>query len=375
MLAEVDRSNRHSALPPSLIAMQYSGMSSSLPCSSFVSKARAMAAGRQIPYVIAEIGSVHDGSFGNACRLLEAAADCGADAVKFQTHIAEAETLLDAPSPSYFSAEPRAAYFKRTSFSLDQWARLAELAKTRNVDFLSSPFSLEAVDLLESVGVGAYKIPSGEVSNLPLMEHVARTGKPVLLSSGMSNWQELDVAVAALRPSSALTLLQCTSVYPCPPEQVGLNAMVKMKERYDVPIGFSDHTLGLAAAIAAVALGATVIEKHFTFSKLMYGSDAKHSMEPDQFRFLCSELKFTGRMMAAPVEKNELSSVLEMKRIFEKSIVAAEDLAEGTEIQQHHLAFKKPGDGIPAARYREFIGRRLVRFLPRDHKFCEEDLA
>jgi N,N'-diacetyllegionaminate synthase len=334
-----------------------------------------MAVGRQVPYVIAEIGSVHDGSFGNACRLLEAAADCGADAVKFQTHIAEAETLQDAPSPSYFSAEPRAAYFKRTSFSLDQWGRLAELAKTRNVDFLSSPFSLEAVDLLERVDVRAYKIPSGEVNNLPLMEHVAQTGKPVLLSSGMSSWYELDVAVAALRPSCALTLLQCTSVYPCPPEQVGLNAMAKMRERYDVPVGFSDHTLGFAAAIAAVALGASVIEKHFTFSKLMYGSDAKHSMEPDQFRLLCNELKFTGRMMAAPVEKNDLSSVLEMKRIFEKSIVAAEDLAKGTEIQQHHLAFKKPGDGIPAARYREFIGRRLVRSLPRDHKFGEEDLA
>src|SRR5262245_52768967 len=121
--------------------------------SSFVSKACAMTAGRQIPYVIAEIGSVHDGSFGNACRLLEVAADCGADAVKFQTHIAEAETLLDAPSPSYFSAEPRAEYFRRTGFSVDQWGRLAELAKKRKVDFLSSPFSLEAVDLLERVGV------------------------------------------------------------------------------------------------------------------------------------------------------------------------------------------------------------------------------
>ncbi|WP_240536416.1 N-acetylneuraminate synthase family protein [Bradyrhizobium genomosp. III] len=334
-----------------------------------------MAAGRQMPYVIAEIGSVHDGSFGNACRLLEVAADCGADAVKFQTHIAEAETLLEAPSPSYFSAEPRAEYFRRTGFSVDQWGRLAELAKKRKVDFLSSPFSLEAVDLLERVGVSAYKVPSGEVSNLPLMEYIARTRKPVLLSSGMSNWYELDAAVAALRSSCAVTLLQCTSVYPCPPEQVGLNVMLKMRERYDVPVGFSDHTLGFAAAIAAVALGATVVEKHFTFSTLMYGSDAKHSMIPDQFRLLCDELKFAGRMIAAPVEKDDLSSVLEMKRIFEKSIVAAADLAEGTEVQQQHFAFKKPGDGIPAARYREFIGRRLVRSLPRDHKFGEEDFA
>ncbi|MCG2630714.1 N-acetylneuraminate synthase family protein [Bradyrhizobium sp. WYCCWR 13023] len=334
-----------------------------------------MTAGPKIPYVIAEIGSVHDGSFGNACRLLEVAADCGADAVKFQTHIAEAETLLDAPSPSYFSAEPRAEYFRRTGFSVDQWGRLAELAKKRKVDFLSSPFSLEAVDLLERVGVSAYKVPSGEVSNLPLMEYIARTKKPVLLSSGMSNWHELDAAVATLRPSCALTVLQCTSVYPCPPEQVGLNIMMEMRERYDVPVGLSDHTLGFAAAIAAVTLGATVVEKHFTFSKLMYGSDAKHSMDPDNFRILCDELKFAGRMMAAPVEKDDLSSVMEMKRIFEKSIVAAADLAEGTEIQLQHFAFKKPGDGIPAARYREYIGRRLVRSLPQDHKFGEEDFA
>jgi N-acetylneuraminate synthase len=334
-----------------------------------------MSAGRQSPYVIAEIGSVHDGSFGNACRLLEVAADCGADAVKFQTHIAEAETLLDAPSPSYFSAEPRAAYFRRTGFSREQWVSLAKAAKARNVDFLSSPFSLEAVDLLEEVGVGAYKIPSGEVSNIPLLEYVAKTGKPVFLSSGMSSWEELDSAVAALRPSRELTLLQCTSVYPCMPEQVGLNVMLAMRERYRLPIGYSDHTMGFSAPIAAVALGATVIEKHFTFSRLMYGSDAKHSMEPDQFRQLCSELKDTGRMMANPVDKDDLSSVSSMKLIFEKSIVAAVDLAADTTIAMHHLAFKKPGDGIPAAKYQDFIGRRLLKAVQADHKFVKEDFA
>lgn len=334
-----------------------------------------MSAGRQSPYVIAEIGSVHDGSFGNACRLLEVAADCGADAVKFQTHIAEAETLLDAPSPSYFSAEPRAAYFRRTGFSREQWISLAKVAKARNVDFLSSPFSLEAVDLLEDVGVGAYKIASGEVSNVPLLEYVGKTGKPVFLSSGMSSWDELDAAVAALRPSRELTLLQCTSVYPCMPEQVGLNVMLAMQQRYRLPIGYSDHTMGFSAPIAAVALGATVIEKHFTFSRLMYGSDAKHSMEPDQFRQLCSELKDTGRMMANPVDKDDLSSVSDMKLIFEKSIVAAADLAANTIIEMHHLAFKKPGDGIPAAKYQDFVGRRVVKAVQADHKFVKEDFA
>jgi N,N'-diacetyllegionaminate synthase len=333
-----------------------------------------MTIGHKTPYIIAEIGSVHDGSFGNACRLLEAAADCGADAVKFQTHIAGAETLANAPSPSYFSAEPRAAYFKRTGFPQAQWRQLAELAKSAHVDFLSSPFSLEAVDLLEDVGIAAYKIPSGEVSNIPLLEYIAKTAKPVFLSSGMSSWGELDAAVAALR-GSALTLLQCTSVYPCSPEQVGLNVMRAMGERYGIAVGYSDHTMGFGAPIAAVALGARVIEKHFAFSRLMYGSDAKHSMEPEEFRRLCQELKDTGRIMASPVDKDDLSLVSDMKLIFEKSIVAAVDLPASTEIARHHLAFKKPGDGIPAAKYQDLIGRRVVHAVPRDHKFATGDFT
>ncbi len=240
--------------------------------------------------LIAEIGSVHDGSFGNALKLIEAAASCGADAVKFQTHIAEAETLKDAPMPPYFKGEPRFAYFRRTGFSLDQWRALRAKAGEHQVVFLSSPFSLEAVDLLEEVGVDSYKVPSGEVSNLPLLERIAATGKPALLSSGMSDWAELDAAVEALRAGGPITVLQCSSAYPCPPEQVGLNVIAEMRQRYDLPVGFSDHTNGPAAAIAAAALGATVVEKHFTFSRLMYGSDAANGMEPDDFRKLRGEL-------------------------------------------------------------------------------------
>lgn len=330
---------------------------------------------RASPYIIAEIGSVHDGSFGNACRLIEAAAACGCDAVKFQTHIAEAETLANAPSPSYFSAEPRSVYFKRTGFSKDQWRDLAAVAMAANVDFLSSPFSQEAVDLLEDVGVTAYKVPSGEVSNIPLLEYLSLTKKPVIMSSGMSSWSELDAAVASLRDGGPLTLLQCTSAYPCPPERVGLNVMSLMRERYGLPVGYSDHTMGFAAPIGAVALGASIIEKHFAFSRLMYGSDAKHSMEPEEFKQLCKELKEMGRVVASPVDKDDLSSLSDMKLIFEKSIVAAIELPAGTEIARHHLAFKKPGDGIPAARYQDLIGRRVIKSLPRDHKFAQEDLA
>ncbi len=325
--------------------------------------------------IIAEIGSVHDGSLGNALRLIDAAAEAGADTVKFQTHIAEAESLADAPAPGYFSDEPRIAYFKRTAFTPEQWRKLAAHAASRKVTFLSSPFSLEAVDLLESVGVEAYKVPSGEVSNLPLLERIAATKKPTLLSSGMSDWRELDQAVAVLKPACALTVLQCSSAYPCPPEQVGLNVLREMRERYKVPVGFSDHTLGFAAALAAAALGATAIEKHFTFSRQMYGSDAKNSMEPEDFRVLCRSLRDIWSMAAHPVDKNDISPYAEMKRIFEKSVVTARALRAGTVIARDMLAFKKPGDGIPAAEYASLVGRKLRADLPADHKLKKGDLA
>lgn len=324
--------------------------------------------------IIAEIGSVHDGSFGNACRLIEAAADCGADTVKFQIHIAEAESLPDAPSPPYFKGEPRVDYFRRTSFSDDQWRSLKALCADRGVTFLASPFSLEAVDVLEDLGVDSYKIPSGEVTNLPMLDRIAETKKPALLSSGMSNWAELDAAVDSLRAGGPLTVMQCTSLYPCPPDSAGLNVIREMRDRYGLPVGFSDHTLGPAAAFAAAALGAEVMEKHFTFSRLMYGSDAATAMEPDDFRAFCEGLRSIWQMQAHPVEKDDLSPFLEMKRVFEKSIVTAHPVAEGHVLAAGDLAFKKPGDGISAARYRDLIGRRAARPLPAHYKIKDEDL-
>lgn len=324
--------------------------------------------------IIAEIGSVHDGSFGNAQKLIEAAAHSGADAVKFQTHIPEAETLVDAPSPGYFAAEPRFDYFRRTGFTPAQWKQLAAHCGKNGVVFLSSPFSLEAVDLLEEVGVGAYKIPSGEVTNLPLLDRVAATGKPAYLSSGMSNWAELDAAVAALRKGGPVTVLQCTSAYPCADERVGLNVLGEMAKRWGVAVGFSDHTTGIAAGIAAAALGATVIEKHFTFSKLMYGSDAANATEPDEFKLFCASVKSVAAMLAHPVDKDDLTPYRDMKRIFEKSVVTARALFAGHTLGAGDLAFKKPGDGISAARWRDVVGRKLARDVAADHKLAAEDL-
>jgi sialic acid synthase SpsE len=325
--------------------------------------------------IIAEIGSVHDGSFGNACRLIDAVAASGADTAKFQTHIAEAESLPDAPSPPYFKGEPRVDYFRRTAFTNDQWRALKTHCADAGVTFLSSPFSLEAVDLLEDVGVDSYKIPSGEVTNVPLLERVALTGKPVLLSSGMSDWAELDRAVEALRGGGPLTVMQCTTMYPCPPESAGLNVIAEMHARYGLPVGFSDHTLGSAAAFAAAALGAEVVEKHFTFSRLMYGSDAANAMEPNDFRAFSEGLRAIWAMQAHPVDKDDLAPFREMKRIFEKSVVTAGPIAGGQVLERKDLVFLKPGDGISAAEYRTVIGRRARKSLPMHHKISEEDLT
>src|SRR5919202_3475078 len=231
-------------------------------------------------FVVAEAGMNHDGSLGNAVRMVEVAAEAGVDAVKFQLHDAEAESTRDAPSPPYFEGESRWDYFRRTAFIDEQWATLKEACEAAEIEFVCSVFSVEAVERLERLGVRRYKIGSGEVTNLELVRRVAATGKPVLLTSGMSSWAELDAAVAAA--GDDVTVLQCTSEYPTPPERVGLNVLAELRERYGRPVGLSDHTIGNYAAFAAVTLGAVVVEKHFTLSKNLYGPDAAFSMEPDE---------------------------------------------------------------------------------------------
>jgi len=323
--------------------------------------------------IIAEVGSVHDGSFGNAKKLIEAAAACGVDAVKFQTHIPEAETLPDAPMPPYFKGEPRFEYFRRTGFSLDQWQELKRHCDEYNVIFLSSPFSEEAVDLLESVGVPQYKIPSGEVTNLPMLEKIANLGKPIILSSGMSSWDEIDRAVDVIQKYNVpLMVVQCTSEYPVPYERVGLNVMQEMAERYQVPVGLSDHSLTNYAVFAAVTLGAAVIEKHFTFSRKMYGSDARHSLEPDEMTDLVQGVRAIETMLAHPVEKRS-DRYQEMKDIFEKSLVAQVDIPAGTTLTRDLVAIKKPGTGISAARLYTFLGKTLKHDVKTDQLLSERD--
>jgi N,N'-diacetyllegionaminate synthase len=323
-------------------------------------------------FVVAEAGMNHDGSLGLAIRLAEAAAAAGADAVKFQLHDAGAETIRDAPSPPYFAAESRWDYFTRTAFSDEQWAELKRACEAAGIEFLCSAFSEEALQRLERLGVARHKIPSGEVTNLDLVRAVAATGKPVLLSSGMSTWAELDAAVAVA--GDRVTVLQCSSAYPTPPEQVGLNMLEELRRRYGTPVGLSDHTVGAYAALAAVALGADAVEKHFALSRSMYGPDAALALEPEELANLVAGVRSIERMLASPADKDDVSPFAEMKRVFEKSVVAVVDIPAGTVLRRTMLAAKKPGTGVPAHRLGELVGRRARADIASDTVIREADV-
>jgi N,N'-diacetyllegionaminate synthase len=326
-------------------------------------------------HIVAEIGSTHDGSVGIARNSIAVAASCGATAVKFQTHLAAAETTRNAPAPPFFNRESRFEYFERTAFTARVWRELLAHAHQAGVAFVCSPFSIEAVALLEDVGIDIYKIPSGEVTNLPLLHEVAQTKRPVMLSSGMSTWAELDAAVDALQGArDRLTVLQCTSMYPCPPERVGLNVLDQLRRRYGLAVGLSDHTVTNHAAFAAVALGAETVERHFTLSRHLYGSDAAHSSEPDQFRELVEGIRAIERMRAMPVDKDTVDDLGEMRRVFQKSIVAVVDIPAGAVLVESMLGLKKPGTGFAPDRLPAVIGRRARRLIPADSVLTEEDV-
>ena len=321
--------------------------------------------------IIAEIGSVHDGNINKAIALIKSAACSGADIIKFQMHIAEEETLINAPSPSYFKKEKRFDYFKRTAFSLKEWQIIKKLCEKLGKEFLCSPFSEKAVDYLEILKVKSYKVPSGELTNISLLEKLKKTKKHVILSTGMSSWDEIDIAVSIFKKN--FSILQCSSIYPCPHEKVGINVIHELKKKYNCPVGFSDHTLGYSAAFAAASNGASIIEKHFTLSRKMYGSDAKNSMEPKEFLFMVKNVREIWKIMDNPIDKNNLTEYQDMKKIFEKSIVASHDLKANSFLRKKDIAFKKPGTGIRALFYKSLIGKKLNKSLKKNSFLIEKN--
>jgi N,N'-diacetyllegionaminate synthase len=324
--------------------------------------------------IVAEIGSVHDGSFGNALKLIDLAKDVGATVVKFQLHIPEAETTRQAPSPGYFTQEQRFDYFKRTSFSSEQWSDLYQAAHAKGLKFGCSVFSIEALNQLLDTGVDIIKIPSGEVTNLPLLRTVAKVCDFVHISSGMSTFAELEIALGALHSVRDIVLFQCRSEYPVPPERIGLNVVSEMKERFNLPIGLSDHSVGIEMSIAAVAIGATAIEKHLTFSRSMYGSDAFNALEPDEFCDLSAGVNRVWSAIQNPVDKNEISELLEMRTIFQKGIYAKKYLPAGHKLTMDDLKFLKPMLGVPVENVDSVVGKVLVQAVKQDAYISNGDL-
>src|SRR5688500_17477389 len=295
--------------------------------------------------IIGEVGLSHDGSLGLAHAFIDEVARGGADAVKFQTHIATAESTTAEPFRVKFSKQhaTRYEYWTRIEFSEAQWKGLADHAREKGLVFLSSPFSCEAVDLLVRVGMAMWKVGSGEVSTLPLLDAMIATGKPILLSSGMSDLAELDKAAERVRRAGVpLAVLQCTTAYPCPPERIGLNMIPFFRERYGCFVGLSDHSGTIYPGIAAATLGAEVVEVHVTMSRGMFGPDVPASITMEELRQLVDGIRFVERMHAHPVDKDSIArEMAPLRAIFTKSLVAKGRLAAGTVLTEAHLAIKK----------------------------------
>ena len=328
--------------------------------------------------IIGEVAQSHDGSLGLAHAFIDAIADAGADAIKFQTHIAAAESTPDEPWRVKFSPQDatRYDYWKRMEFTETQWHGLKEHADVRKLLFLSSPFSMEAVELLERVGVSAWKVASGEVSNIEMIERMAVTKLPILLSTGMSSLGEIDAAVEQVKSHRLpLAVLQCSSAYPCPPEKTGLNLIPFFRGRYNCAVGLSDHSGTIYPGLAAAALGIEALEIHVTLTREMFGPDVIASITTTELRQLINGVRFVEKMMDNPVDKNALAvEAAPLRGMFTKSVVARMALPAGTVLGKQHLIAKKPGTGIPAARLSALIGARLKRSLSADQLLREEDL-
>ena len=328
--------------------------------------------------IIGEVGIAHDGSLGTAHAFVDAIAAAGADAVKFQTHIAAAESTPSEPFRVKFSRQDATRYefWQRLEFTEAQWQGLAEHAKECGLLFLSSPFSLEAVDLLARLDMAVWKFASGEIGNMAMLDRVIATGRPIILSSGMSDLAELDAAVARVKAAGRqLAVLQCTTAYPCPPERVGLNLLPELRARYGCLVGLSDHSGTIYPGLAGAAIGMDVLEVHVTLSREMFGPDVKASVTTSELRQLVDGVRFIEAMRAHPVDKNAIAQEMTpLRNIFTKSVVARRDLPAGTVLAEADLAAKKPGTGIPGVRLPDLVGRRLRRAVALDELLRADDV-
>jgi N-acetylneuraminate synthase len=328
-------------------------------------------------FLVAEIAQAHDGSLGIAHSFIDVAAEAGADAVKFQTHIAEHESTLDEPFRTDFSweDETRYEYWERMEFTKKQWKELADHARSEGLVFLSSAFCKSAVDLLKSVDVPAWKVGSGEYKSSELVEYMAETGKPVLLSTGMSTREEVDSMVETIERHAPYALFQCTSEYPTDLEDVGLNVIDELADQYNCPVGLSDHSGSVYPGLTAIARDVDLLEVHLTFDQRMFGPDAEASVTPDELETLAQMRDAVQIMDENPVTKDDVAeSMTDTRSFFTKSIAPAEELSAGTELTEEVLAAKKPGSGIPYENRDEVIGSRLSNDISPNRLLTWDDI-
>ena len=314
--------------------------------------------------IIAEVGLAHEGSLGIAHSFIDAVAQSGADAIKFQTHIAENESSLNEPfRVNIFPQDKnRYDYWVRTAFKEKEWLELKKHAEEKNLLFLSTPFSIEAANLLMRIGVKAWKVGSGETNNIMLLEKLSTFKLPILLSSGMSFIHELDYCIEFLKAKKIPTLLmQCISRYPCTPKDYGLNLITEFKKRYSIPIGYSDHSGELSTPLAAVSLGAKAIEMHVTWSKEYFGPDSTSSLTFDEFRTCIKGIRNIEESLFNPVKKDAVAKNLsEMRYLFTKGLIAAKNIKKGSYITSENIESRKPCKGISAFKYNSVIGKKAL---------------
>ena len=324
-------------------------------------------------FVIAEAGINHNGDVKLAAELVDAAADAGADAVKFQTHFPEHEMLRGGATAAYVG-ESLFDLLTRTALSQDAHVELRDRSAKRGIMFLSTPFSREAADFLETLGVPAFKTGSGELTHVPLQQHIARKGKPMIISTGMSTPEEIDRTVSAVRAiGTPFALMHCTSTYPTPYEHVQLDGIESLRKRHGVPVGLSDHTLGSFMAFGAVALGANLFEKHFTISRSLPGPDQQGSMEPGELAEVVRGIRAIEQARGAT--KTIQPGEQDVRNMAHHSVVSLFDIPAGQVIRSDDVWAKRPGTGIPAHQLGEVVGRVARRPIGKDALVTWDDLV
>ena len=329
------------------------------------------------PEIIAEIGQAHDGSVGILHSFIDAIAATGARIIKFQMHFADAESSVHDEFRVRFSRvdATRYDYWKRMELTASQWSEVKSHCEAVGCEFLCTPFSLRAVNLLNEIGVTRYKVGSGDVSNRLLLEAIARTGKPVILSSGMSNMSELDEAVALFTSRDLdISVMQCTSQYPVPPHKWGLNLISELKARYNVPIGLSDHSGTIFPGLAAAALGASLVEIHATFDRAMFGPDTTSSLTMTDLSELVKGIGQISDALSNPESKDDAEGLENMRRLFGRSLTVGRDVQEGAILTFEDLEAAKPvGYGIEPKDFEQVLGKRLKRNLTKGSFILESD--